>query len=433
MATELQEETLVQLDEFDIEAGLPAFLFLVLDKLEECFDNPTTYTRHIQAQYVVVDKTVNLLRSIAESNEEDRLEWEALAQCDTVRTGAPGRPSFYIPAETLEDLRGIGFSWQKIAQFFGVSRWTVYRRVQAYGLQNMQQFNAEIDDIVAEYLGRHGFTTGRTYLAGYLRSLGLRIQRRRVRESLTRVDPQNTALRWGIVIARRKYSVPWPNSLWHLDGHHSLIRWGLVVHGCIDGFSRRIMFLKCSNNNLSQTVLELFMNAIEKDGLWPSRIRVDHGVENVLVCDAMVSARDAGLLNINSPIDLFALHLTFIPRINFALREFLEGSNHHRVRTANHWSPYQMWVNGMLNTNNPLAHGELDEDPDDLAVYGIDPAAPSPFEDSDNNVVVPPVNLPGDNQLIQSYVEDRIDPLMPSTEMGIDIYEMIHQIIQDNI
>ena len=48
---------------------------------------------------------------------------------------------------------------------------------------------------------------------------------------------------------------------------------------------------------------------------------------------------DAGLLNINSPIDLFALHLTFIPRINFALREFLEGSNHHRVRTANYWSP----------------------------------------------------------------------------------------------
>jgi hypothetical protein len=168
----------------------------------------------------------------------------------------------------------------------------------AYGLQNMQQFSllsgAEIDDIVAEYLGRHGFTTGRTYLAGYLRSLGLRGQRRRVRESLTRVDPQNTALRWGIVIARRKYTVPWPNSLWHLDGHRSLIRWGLVVHGCIDGFSRRIMFLKCSNNNFSQTVLELFMNAIEKNGLWPSRIRVDHGVENVLVCDAMVSARDEG-------------------------------------------------------------------------------------------------------------------------------------------
>ena len=34
------------------------------------------------------------------------------------------------------------------------------------------------------------------------------------------------------------------------------------------------------------------MNAIDGiGGLWPSRIRVDKGVENVLVCDAMVEAR----------------------------------------------------------------------------------------------------------------------------------------------
>ena len=94
---------------------------------------------------------------------------------------------------------------------------------------------------------------------------------------------------------RRKYFVPWPNSLWHLDGHHSLIRWSMVIHGCIDGFSRRITFLKCSNNNLSQTVLDLFLHAIYHDnGLWPLRIRVDHGVENVLVCDAIVAARGEG-------------------------------------------------------------------------------------------------------------------------------------------
>jgi hypothetical protein len=52
------------------------------------------------------------------------------------------------------------------------------------------------------------------------------------------------------------------------------------------------MFLQCNPNNLSQTVLLLFLNAIESiEGLWPSRIRLDKGVENVLVCDAMVEAR----------------------------------------------------------------------------------------------------------------------------------------------
>ena len=196
---------------------------------------------------------------------------ETQLECHVLRAGNPGRPKFLIPAETLEDLRGLGFSWEKISRMFGVSRWTIYRRVQSYGLKNVVQFSslpdAQLDQLVLDYLNRHGRTTGRTYLAGYLMSLGLRVQRRRVRESLTRVDPVNTALRWGIVVSRGKYSVPWPNSLWNnLDGHHSLIRWGLVIHGCIDGFSRRIVFFRCSDNNLSQTVLELFLKAIRKMG-----------------------------------------------------------------------------------------------------------------------------------------------------------------------
>ena len=491
--------------EFDVEKDLPEFLSSVLDRTEKYISSIETNFKDLQEQFVVLDRTVSLLSSIAFQNEEDRIEWESLAtafsgvlraiqshmktlavepssisrrECETLRKGNPGRPQFYIPAETLEDLLGLGFSMAKISQMFGVSRWTIYRRIQSYGLQNTVQFSllsdAQLDELVLEYMGRHGFTTGRTYLAGYLKSVGLRVQRRKIRECLARVDPANTALRWGIVVSRRQYSVPWPNSLWHLDGHHSLIRWGLVIHGCIDGFSRRIMFLRCSNNNLSQTVLELFLRAIENDALWPSRIRVDYGVENVKVCDAMVEVRgegrgsfiagpstrnqrierlwrdvfrcvchlfyyvfyaleDTGLLNIENPMDLFALHLTFIPRINLALHEYMEAFNHHKVRTANHWSPYQMWVNGMLNEENPLANGQLDEDPNDLEFYGVDPDGPSPFEDSNNNVVVPPVTLPVEHQSVQGKVLEQIDPLSSSTEMGIDIYTKIHHIVKESI
>jgi len=47
--------------------------------------------------------------------------------------------------------------------------------------------------------------------------------------------------------------------------------------------------------NLAETVLDLFLDAINRDGnLWPSRIRADKGVENVLVCDAMVQAMGEG-------------------------------------------------------------------------------------------------------------------------------------------
>ena len=52
------------------------------------------------------------------------------------------------------------------------------------------------------------------------------------------------------------------NALWRLGGRRSLILWEFVIHGCIDGYSRRIIFLHCSTNNLSPTVLGLFDSAI---------------------------------------------------------------------------------------------------------------------------------------------------------------------------
>jgi hypothetical protein len=59
MATELDET----FDDIDVENDLPAFLFLVLDNLEEFFSNISVDINHIQAQYLIVDRTVNLLRA----------------------------------------------------------------------------------------------------------------------------------------------------------------------------------------------------------------------------------------------------------------------------------------------------------------------------------------------------------------------------------
>ena len=79
---------------------------------------------------------------------------------------------------------------------------------------------------------------------------------------------------------------------------------------------------------------------------------------------------------------MFLLHLIFIPRINFALDEFKGAFNEHKIRTARNWSPNQLWINGMMNINNPLSHGELDEYPQNLELYGEDPQGPTPFQDS---------------------------------------------------
>ena len=71
-----------------------------------------------------------------------------------------------------------------------------------------------------------------------------------------------------------------------------LFRWKIVIHRGIDGFSRVVVFLSCSNNNRADTVQKLFQNGINSYGL-PSRIRYDKG-ENVGVSMFMLSHPDRG-------------------------------------------------------------------------------------------------------------------------------------------
>lgn len=127
-----------------------------------------------------------------------------------------------------------------------------------------------------------------------------------------------------------------------------------------------------------------------------------------------------GILNTDNPIHVFTLHLIFIPRINKALDEFCEAFNHDKVRTEGKWSPYEMWANGMFHADNTLAHGLLDEEPPDMEIYGYDPQGPSPTG-SDNHVIIDPEDISRED-LLKSLVLEHLDPLRPSTEMGVHIY-----------
>ena len=115
----------------------------------------------------------------------------------------------------------------------------------------------------------------------------VRVQRHRIRDSIHRVSGRESL---PPPIYRRVYSVPGRNALWHLDGNHKMIRHRLVVHGSIDGYSRLITFLHCSNNNRSSTVLDCFVRATSEYG-YPSRVRTDLGGENVRVWEYMESVR----------------------------------------------------------------------------------------------------------------------------------------------
>ena len=210
--------------------------------------------------------------------------------------------------------------------------------------------------------------------------ISLLVQCRRLRESLRRVDGINE--RQLPAIRRRTYSVTCPNYVRHLDGTHKLIKWKLVVHTGIDGYSRLITYCFCSDNNMSNTVLELFQQAVGKYGL-PLRVRTDHGVENVRVWEHMLLERgnsnavivgtsvhdqrverlhrdintqvvnkfynefidmeNANLLDSDNETDPFCLHLVDLPSINNSLREFVNAFNNHKLSTKDQLTPLQLF------------------------------------------------------------------------------------------
>lgn len=132
------------------------------------------------------------------------------------------------------------------------------------------------------------------------------------------MDPLGTALQWSAPIYRRKYLVPCPNALWHLNGNHKLIHCRMVVHCCVDGYSCLIVYAHCTDNNSAETVLSLFKDSSKEYGL-PSRVRVDNGSENMHVAQNMLENR--GLIR-GSVIAGSSIHNT---RVESTHRDVYQG------------------------------------------------------------------------------------------------------------
>jgi hypothetical protein len=160
-------------------------------------------------------------------------------------TGQRGRPRKVVNLDYLNEAMDASrhISLTKLASVLGIHRNTLrmYLRKYKVDYKFSDMSNEDLDLLVKSFRAENP-DSGIRYLIGFLRRHGLRIQKRRVIASISRVDGLGHKLRQRqrAKVRRRNYQVTRPNALWHIDGHHKLILWGIVIHGCVDGYSRTV-------------------------------------------------------------------------------------------------------------------------------------------------------------------------------------------------
>ncbi|GAA5999301.1 hypothetical protein JCM5350_007118 [Sporobolomyces pararoseus] len=331
-----------------------------------------------------------------------------------------GRQAYDIPRQELADMILEGFTNEDMAELLAVSRATIERCRARFQLGRVRttMTDEEAEGAISQVLQDGHENMGEVGLRSVLSLAGINLPREQVRKIVRKLRPHACTERWLAAIQRRRYSVPFPNSLWHIDGHHKLVRYGFVTHGGIDGKTRLVVFLRCSDNNEASTVYASFKEAVEKHG-WPSRVRADYGGENMEVKRDMEFVRGEGrgsfiqgrsvhnqrierlwrdvfswkimtfkaafegfeaegILNPTNSVHLWALHLVYLPLINRALDSFVLEWNYHKLRTE-HKSPVALFRRGVLQARragfdifaSPFRGANTSTDDDIVAAEGI--------------------------------------------------------------
>lgn len=145
-----------------------------------------------------------------------------------------GNSRYLIDKEHLEFLIGIGHNVSEIAKkglLGGVMhRNTLTNFMRKNNIKSVKDRytslqDSEIKNIIRE-ITRLFPNSGIREVDSMLKTRNppVIVQRDKVQRLMSEINPVATTRRWAQVIPRRTYSVPTPNSLWHIDTHHSLIR-----------------------------------------------------------------------------------------------------------------------------------------------------------------------------------------------------------------
>lgn len=147
--------------------------------------------------------------------------------------GPYGRFRLQVTENHLQSLLQLGLPATCVADLLGVSRCTMYRRMQEYNMSVRSLYSTTSDDALDAKVRdiKTGLPhAGYQVVKGCLQVAGHRVQWNRLKASMHRVDTEGILTRMSTLgcVVRQKYSVQGPHFLQHIDTNHKLIRFVLA-------------------------------------------------------------------------------------------------------------------------------------------------------------------------------------------------------------
>ena len=181
------------------------------------------------------------------------------------------------------------FSFSEIIYFLSLHGTTIskrhfHRMLRYYNLSrrtNKSPINRVIETIYNELSLGPNSSFGYRYTHQKLRSKGLVVNRETVRVLIKSLDPAAVERRSGRKLQRRVYRCPGRNFTWHIDRYDKLKPFSFCIHGCVDSFSRKMIWLFVgSTNNDPLIVASYYLKPVKENRVLPRLVRADCGSEN---------------------------------------------------------------------------------------------------------------------------------------------------------
>ncbi|KAJ8678652.1 hypothetical protein QAD02_014439 [Eretmocerus hayati] len=196
--------------------------------------------------------------------------------------------------QLVRDLFHGRYTYKEISQLL-LQKYSIKVSVRSlqkiYNYMNLKRKNmieSDIDKIIEaillEMMGP-GISLGHKLMWQRLKDVyHLTVKQKTVLELMRIIDPEGIEERSRYKLKRRIYWVPGPNFLWHIDGFDKLKYFGFAITGCVDGFSRRVIWVAVgTTNNKPEVIAWHYLHAVKKEGCVPCIIRCDDGTENVKI------------------------------------------------------------------------------------------------------------------------------------------------------